>query len=99
MRNNLVRLDDLDAIRGYVNATLSARDNLQVGCFPLTEQVLVRAGKPCGMYFCLHGPRALRLVAIWETDSNAILFYSGRGERFHKTRLEDVPELCTLMAA
>jgi hypothetical protein len=99
MRTNSVRLDDLNAIRCYVNATLSARDNLQVGSFPLTERVLVRGGRPCGMYFCLHGPRALQLAAIWETDSNAILFYSARGERFHKTQLETAPELCTLVAA
>ena len=99
MRTNTLRLDDLNAIRCYVNATLSARDNLQVGCFPLTERVLVRGDRPCGVYFCLHGPRSLRLAAIWETDSNAILFYSGRGERFHKTQLEAVPELCTLVAA
>lgn len=99
MRTNTVRLDDLDAIRCYVNATLSARDNLQVGSFPLTERLLVRSGVPCGMYFCLHGPRSLRLVAIWETDSNAILFYSGRGERFHKAQLVAAPELCTLVAA
>jgi hypothetical protein len=92
-------LDDLDSIRCFVSATLSARDNLEVGSFPLTERVLVRGGKPCGMYFCLHGPRALRLAAIWETDSNAILFYSARGERFHKAQLETVAEICTLVAA
>lgn len=99
MRTNNIRLDDLNALRCYVNATLSARDNLEVGCFPLTERVLVRGGEPCGMYFCLHGPRSVRLAAIWETDSNAILFYGGSGERFLKAQLETAPELCTLVAA
>ena len=39
------------------------------------------------MYFYLYGPRSLCLTAIWETDSNTILFYGSRGERFRKTQL------------
>lgn len=81
------RLDDLSAIRRYVNETLCEKDQLEASFFPLSERVLVRDGAPCGVYFCLHGPRSLCLTAIWETDSNTILFYSSRGERFRKTQL------------
>ena len=45
------------------------------------------------MYFCLYGPRSLYLTAIWETDSNTILFYGSRGERFRKTQLIAPPRI------
>lgn len=85
------RLDDLSAIRQYVSQTLCEKDQLEANYFPLSEQVLVRAGSPCGVYFCLHGPRSLCLSAVWETDSNTILFYGSRGERFRKTQLISPP--------
>ena len=57
------------------------------------KEVLVRGGAPCGVYFCLYGPRSLYLAAIWETDSNTILFYGSRGERFRKTQLIAPPSI------
>jgi hypothetical protein len=33
------------------------------------------------------------LAAIWETDSNTILFYGSRGERFRKTQLIAPPRI------
>jgi hypothetical protein len=59
----------------------------------MTERVLLRGGKPCGIYFCIHGPRATKYTAIWETDRNRILFYDSGGERFQKTQLTEAPEL------
>jgi hypothetical protein len=47
----------------------------------------MRGGKPCGLYFCLHGPRAVTFSAIWETANNTVLFYDSSGERFQKTQL------------
>jgi hypothetical protein len=87
------RLQDLNALRRYVNQTLCAKDQLEVDCFPISEQLLIRSGNPCGVYFCLHGPRSLRLTAIWETDRNTILFYGSRGERFRRTQLLAAPRL------
>jgi hypothetical protein len=55
--------------------------------------MLLRGGKPCGIYFCLNGPRAVRFSAIWETDRNQILFYGPRGERFLKTQLSEAPAM------
>lgn len=85
------RLADLSEIRNYVSKTLCEKDRLEANYFPLSEQVLVRGGAPCGVYFCLHGPRSLCLTAVWETDSNTIFFYGSRGERFRKTRLISPP--------
>lgn len=87
------RLDNFCAIRQYVNQTLCEKDQLETDHFPLSERVLVRRGNPCGVYFCLHGPRSLRLAAIWETDSNTILFYGSRGERFRKTKIIAPPRI------
>jgi hypothetical protein len=87
------RLDDLDAIRRYVNQTLSEKDQLEANLFPLVERVLMRGGAPCGVYFYLYGPRSLCLTAIWETDGNTILFYGSRGERFRKTQLIAPPRI------
>jgi len=64
-----------------------------MGAFQMTERVLLRGGKPCGVFFCLHGPRLTRFSAIWETDHNRILFYGSRGERFQKTQLTDAPSI------
>jgi hypothetical protein len=93
MPTEVQRLDDLHAIRRYVNEILCEKDQLETDSFPLQERILVRGGAPCGLYFCLYGPRSLRLTAIWETDSNTIWFYGSRGERFHKTQLLAPPRI------
>jgi len=59
----------------------------------MTEQVLLRCGKPCGIFFCLYGPRAVKFTAVWENEQNRILFYGPTGERFHETRLAGPVEL------
>jgi hypothetical protein len=86
-------ISDFSDIRRYIVETLSNLELLRSDCCHLTVRLLTRAGKPCGVYFCLHGPRAVRLSAIWETDSNSILFYGSRGERVQRTRLVEAPEL------
>ena len=96
MREMLTRLHQINNIhdlREYVNATLCEHCQLQIGAFEMTERVLRRGGKPCGIYFCLYGPRLLRFTAIWETDRNQILFYGARGERFQRTQLIEAPAL------
>jgi hypothetical protein len=93
MPTQIQRLDDLHAIREYVTDTLCEKDRLEKNLFPLYERILKRDGAPCGVYFCLYGPRSLYLAAIWETDSNTILFYGSRGERFRKTQLIAPPRI------
>lgn len=84
-------LQTLDQLREYVTRTLCTHDELEINAFPMTERTLLRGGIPCGMYFCLHGPRSVRYTAIWETDGNSILFYGSTGERFQKTLLVNAP--------
>lgn len=92
------RLNDLTEIRQFVNEKLCEKDQLETNYFPLSEKILVRDGAPCGLYFCLHGPRSLRLTAIWETDGNTILFYGSRGERFRKTQLVAPPQIDNVLS-
>jgi hypothetical protein len=89
----VLSMDNLDELRNYVNATLCGIFKLQPGAFPIVEKVLSRAGKPCGIYFCLHGPRAVRFTAIWEMARNHILFYGPSGERILKSQWIDEPEM------
>lgn len=87
------QLQNLCEIRQYVNQILCEKNRLEIGCFPIIEQVLGRGGKPCGVFFCLQGPRSLQLTAIWDSTAGTILFYGSRGERFLKTQLIDPPRL------
>ncbi|MBN1395665.1 MAG: hypothetical protein JW959_11625 [Pirellulales bacterium] len=87
MLTRFQQIESVHDLRDYVNTTICTRYQLQKGVFSLTERVLLRGGKPCGIYFCLHGPRATKFTAIWETDHNQVLFYGCHGERFLKTQL------------
>ena len=87
------QLQTLDDLRDYVDEMLCQCDQLERGVFRLTERLLVRAGAACGIYFCLHGPRAVKFTAIWDAQKNTILFYGSSGERFQKTQLIEAPRL------
>ena len=78
-------------LRSFVQKQLCDQNELEVGAFQFTEQVLEKQGSPCGIYFCLHGPRSVKLIAIWETNSNSILFYGSTGQRVHRIRLAHAP--------
>ena len=92
------RIETLEALRQYVHETLCEHEQLELGAFKFSERILVRGGRPCGIFFRLNGPRAVQFSAIWETDRNTILFYSSTGERFQKTQLVTAPELVLLSA-
>ena len=87
------KVQSFDELRQYIAETLSRLETLKFDQLELTQQTLFRAGKPCGIYFCLQGPRALRLTAIWETENNSVLFYGSCGRRVHRTLLSRSPAL------
>ena len=93
MLTRFYQIDNLDDLREYVDETICNRYHLQSGAFPMTERVLKRGGKACGVFFCIHGPRSLKFSAIWETDRNQVLFYDPSGERFLRTQLSEAPSL------
>ena len=91
MPTEFQRLDDLHSIRRYVNETLCRQDQLETNHFPLSERILVRGGAPCGVFFCLHGPRSLCLTAIWETDGKVSKFiHISRDITQHRKEEEEI---------
>lgn len=93
MSANPLHVQDLSDLRNYIQQTLCDQNQLELGAFEVTERILVRGRRPCGIFFCLHGPRSVKLTAIWETDRNTVLFYSSSGERVQKTQLVGAPAL------
>lgn len=93
---SLTKLEDLQT---HVHDTLCKQDNLAPAATPLLRSVILRHGKPCGLFFQVQGPRLLRNYAIWAGDENRILFYSNNGERFAETRLSEGPDPRTLTPA
>jgi hypothetical protein len=93
MVTSVLQFGDLSDVRDYVNETFCSYYQLQLGAFEMTERLLLRGGKPCGIHYCLHGPRAVKFTAIWETERNRILFYDSTGERFLKAQVMEAPAL------
>ncbi len=93
MYGDAVVFHDLDELRRYVHERICDQNELEVNYFQVTERVLTRRGKPCGIFFCLHGPRSVKFTAIWETDRNRILFYGSSGERLMGIKLSASPPL------
>ena len=93
-----LQIDNLTDLRAYIQNTICQQNELQAGAFDITERILIRGRRPCGIFFCLHGPRSVKLTAIWETDRNTVLFYSSSGERVCKTQLAQAPILTPALA-
>ncbi len=87
------KIYSLNDLRNYVIRILCDVEQLELDAFRITERRLVRSGKPCGIYFCLHGPRQVKFSAIWETDHNTVLFYNASGVRFQRVKLACAPRL------
>jgi hypothetical protein len=91
-------IENLDELRSYVKNILCLHSHLEVDQLSLSERILIRAERPCGIFFCLTGLRGVKLSAIWETERNTVLFYGSSGERFHKTQLVEAPRLAPAAA-
>jgi hypothetical protein len=91
-------IHDINDLKEFVHKTICDQNELEPGVFPLAERILARGGKPCGIFFCLYGPRSVKLTAIWETERNTILFYGSSGERIMRTELAQVPQLAMSVA-
>jgi hypothetical protein len=83
----------LEDLRDYVNEILCQCDQLETDAFPLTQRLLRRGGEPCGIHFCLHGPRQVQFSAIWDATRNSLLFYGPSGERFRKIDIIAAPPM------
>jgi hypothetical protein len=88
-----MRILDLEDLRKYVHETICDHNELEMNAFEVTERILVRRGQPCGIFFCLHGPRSVKLTAIWETEHNSIFFYGSSGQRLFTVNLSAAPAI------
>jgi hypothetical protein len=93
MLSSAEHIGNLENLRQFVVDVLCSQNQLEPGAFPVSERILVRGGRPCGLFFCLHGPRSVKFTAIWETEHNTVLFYDASGERIRKVRLALAPRL------
>jgi len=92
-------IKNLDNLRDFVNKTLCHQHQLLLGAFRMTEHPLLRGEKPCGILFCLHGPRSVKFTAVWEMERNTVLFYGAGGERVLRTQLVEPLEQVTELEA
>ncbi len=85
-------LPTLRDLRQHVLETLCRWDRLDPEQTPLRHGLIVRSGKPCGLFFQVQGPRLLKAYAIWAGEENRVLFYDSTGQRFAETRLSEAPD-------
>jgi hypothetical protein len=91
-------LPTLEELRSFVLRTLCSHDQLDPGQTPLHQAVIRRSGRPCGLFFQVHGPRLLKTYAVWAGEEDRILFYDSTGLRFAETRLSEGPDPLKLAA-
>ncbi len=72
---------DLLSLRKLVEKKLCEIGTLEPDQFPLTERSVLRANRVCGVYFCLHGPRSVKLTAIADFDRSSLICYGTDGSR------------------
>ena len=77
----------LDQLKDFVHIALCRKENLLEHHFPMSELELMQNGSRCGYQFVLHGPRSVKLAAVWAEPSNEILMYDATGNRFARIRL------------
>ena len=95
MMASALEINTLQDLRNYVYRNICEHNELEPGIFQMTDRLLTRSGTTCGVFFCLYGPRSVRLTAIWESDGNNVLFYDSAGERTSILRLPQAPQLST----
>lgn len=61
--------------------------------FPMTQREVVCGGKVVGVYFCVHGPRSVKLTAICDFPKRQVIFYGSDGIRRESAQIAvQVPE-------
>ncbi len=77
-------------LRSFIREELCLRNQLVPEAFPISERVVTKRGKPCGIFFCLHGPRSVRLTAIYDFGQACVYFYDSSGQRSGSHEIEKV---------
>lgn len=80
-------VSSLDGLKDFIHLSLCRKENLLEHHFPMTEVELRRGEQLCGIQFTLHGPRSVKLSAVWDSRKNEVLMYDAVGKRFSRIRL------------
>ncbi len=76
-----VKTGNFEAVREFIRGELCEKNQLERDAFEMSERVLTRKGQHCGFYFCIYGPRSVRLTAVWDLVKGLIFFYDSLGRR------------------
>jgi len=91
-------LPTLEALRRHILETLCLHDRLDPQQAVVHEGVIHRAGRPCGLFLQVTGPRMVKSYAVWAGEESRILYYDSSGLRFAETRLSESPDAAALAA-
>ena len=78
----------IEQLRQLVSKVLCNQSDFEEDIFRLSEKLLKKGQEICGIFFCLHGPRSVKLTAVWECRDNSIRFYGSNGEKFKTINLQ-----------
>jgi len=78
---------DLQALRRLVEQKLCEIGMLETDQFPMTQRQVIKGGRECGVYFCLHGPRSVKLTAIADFEKASLICYGSDGSRTAEEQL------------
>jgi hypothetical protein len=94
--NQVHCLPTIELLLKHVHHVLCEKDHLDPNQTPLSHSLIIRHGKPCGLFVHVEGPRLLKNYAVWAGDENRILLYDASGERFGEIQLSEAPDPCSL---
>ena len=72
---------DFSTLTSKIERRLCELGQLVPNQFPMTQREVVRGGKTVGVYFCVHGPRSVKLTAICDLVKKVVVFYGTDGLR------------------
>lgn len=81
MSCDLLPDDKMRTVREFVRDELCEKNQLEKNACQMTERLVIRQGQPCGLFFCIYGPRSVRLTAVWDLQRRAVFFYDSLGRR------------------
>ena len=70
-----------DQLCQLVEKRLCGIGQLEEGQFPMTRREVSRGGEVCGIYFCIHGPRSVKLTAVYDCLQKSMIYYGTDGVR------------------
>ena len=98
MGSAVVAFAAVEDLAAFVHTVLCEKDALDPAQTPLHQALITRGGRPCGLFFQVHGPRLVKIYAVWAGEEHRILFYDSTGLRFAETRLSESPDTQKLAA-